>query len=152
MRHIPSLLISLFIAILLMIPYSSFSQRGMKGQGRNHGWNTGTQYNRLYDKNKVVTISGDVSAVDTLPPEKGMRGGIHIMLKGEKETVSVHLGPSWFLEKQKLKVAAGDKITVTGSRITYQDKPAIIAAEVKKGDELLKLRDDNGRPLWSRGK
>lgn len=43
----------------------------------------------------------------------------------------------------------GDKVEVTGSRITFQDKPAIIAAEVKKGDEILKLRDGNGFPAWA---
>jgi hypothetical protein len=36
-----------------------------------------------------------------------------------------------------------------GSRITFGVKPAIIAAEVKKGDEVLKLRDDSGFPVWS---
>jgi hypothetical protein len=30
-------------------------------------------------------------------------------------------------------------------------KPAIIAAQVKKGNEILKLRDENGIPVWRRG-
>lgn len=38
---------------------------------------------------------------------------------------------------------------VTGSRVTFDGKPAIIAAEVKKGGETLKLRDEKGRPVWS---
>jgi len=37
---------------------------------------------------------------------------------------------------------------VKGSRFTLGGKPAIIAAEVKKGDEVLKLRDDAGFPMW----
>lgn len=36
-----------------------------------------------------------------------------------------------------------------GSRVTFQGKPAVIAAEVKKGDEVLKLRDETGLPAWS---
>ena len=36
-----------------------------------------------------------------------------------------------------------------GARTTFAGKPAIIAAEVKKGDEVLKLRDDSGFPVWS---
>jgi hypothetical protein len=36
-----------------------------------------------------------------------------------------------------------------GSRITYEGKPAIIAAEVKKGDEVLRLRDEKGIPVWA---
>jgi hypothetical protein len=31
-------------------------------------------------------------------------------------------------------------------------KPALIAAEVKKGDEVMKLRDANGVPAWSGGR
>jgi hypothetical protein len=48
-----------------------------------------------------------------------------------------------------VKIEPKDKVEVTGSRITFDGKPAIIAAEVKKGDEALKLRDDNGFPVWS---
>ena len=28
-------------------------------------------------------------------------------------------------------------------------KPVIIVTEVKKGDTVMKLRDDNGIPVWS---
>jgi hypothetical protein len=33
--------------------------------------------------------------------------------------------------------------------VTFEGKPAIIAAEIKKGDETLRLRDDAGVPAWS---
>jgi hypothetical protein len=39
-------------------------------------------------------------------------------------------------------------VEVTGSRVTLEGKPAIVAAKVKKGSEVLKLRDETGRPLW----
>jgi hypothetical protein len=75
--------------------------------------------------------------------------GIHLELKGDKETVSVHLGPAWFVENQDTTIEVGDKIGVKGSRVTFEGKPALIAAEVRKGDEVLKLRDETGTPLWS---
>jgi len=78
-----------------------------------------------------------------------MSAGVHMTLKTDKETISVQLGPSWYIENQDVKIEAKDKVEVKGSRITFDGKPAIIAAEVKKGDEVLKLRDDNGFPLWS---
>jgi hypothetical protein len=40
-------------------------------------------------------------------------------------------------------------VEVKGSRVTIAGKPVVIAAEVKKGDETLKLRDDNGIPAWA---
>jgi hypothetical protein len=48
-----------------------------------------------------------------------------------------------------VQIAAKDKIEVKGSRITFDGKPAIIAAEVKKGDDVLVLRDASGLPVWS---
>ncbi len=36
-----------------------------------------------------------------------------------------------------------------GSKITFDGAPAIIAAEIKMVDTVLKLRDDNGFPVWA---
>jgi hypothetical protein len=40
-------------------------------------------------------------------------------------------------------------VEVRGSRVTMGGKPVIIAAEVRKGDAVLTLRDDQGVPMWS---
>lgn len=61
----------------------------------------------------------------------------------------MHLGPSWYIENQDLTIAPADKMEAKGSRITFEGKPAIIASEVKKGDDVLMLRDASGVPLWS---
>jgi hypothetical protein len=103
----------------------------------------------MYDPKAVETISGEVTVVDRITPVKGMSGGVHMNVKTDKETISVHLGPSWYLENQDVKIAAKDKVEVKGARTTFAGKPAIIATEVKKGDEVLKLRDDSGFPVWS---
>jgi hypothetical protein len=78
-----------------------------------------------------------------------MGRGIHLQLKTEKETIPVHLGPDWFIERLDTKVEKGDMIEVKGSRVSFDGKPAIIAAEVKKGDNSLILRDSAGVPVWS---
>jgi hypothetical protein len=44
----------------------------------------------------------------------------------------VHLGPSWYLENQDVKIEPKDKVEVKGSRITFGGKPAIIATEIKR--------------------
>jgi len=74
---------------------------------------------------------------------------VHITLRTGTETIPVHLGPEWFLEKQDAALEKGDKLEVTGSRVSFEGKPAIIASEVKKGEQTLKLRDDKGVPIWS---
>jgi Glu-tRNA(Gln) amidotransferase subunit E-like FAD-binding protein len=78
-----------------------------------------------------------------------MSYGVHLSLKTDKETINVHPGPAWYIENQDIKIQTGDKIEIKGSRVSIQGKPAIIAAEVKKGDEVLKLRDEKGFPVWA---
>jgi len=40
-------------------------------------------------------------------------------------------------------------VQIKGSRVTIQGQRARIAAELKKGAEVLRLRDDTGFPLWA---
>lgn len=133
------------VALLLMASPDAIARMG-KGSG---GWGVGGNYSRMSDPARVETISGEVVSIDEFSPMKGMSSGIHITLRAEKETIPVHLGPEWFLEKQDAAIAKGDNLEVTGSRVTFDGKPAIIAAEVKKGNEVLKLRDSDGVPVWS---
>jgi len=139
------------VVIFLMTSFlvsESFAQKGTRQRGSG-GWGPGNQYGRMYDPNTVVTISGEVVRVEKITPLRGMSYGIHLILKTEKEEISVHLGPGWFIENQDIKIEAKDEIEVKGSRITFQGSPAIIAAEVKKGEYKLRLRDERGFPSWS---
>jgi hypothetical protein len=124
------------------------AERGMTWKGSG-GWGSGTPYGRMYNPQTVETISGEVVSVDKITPMKGMNYGVHLTLKTDRGTISVHLGPGWYIENQDLQIAPGDRIEVKGSRITFQGKPTLIAAEVKKGDAVLVLRDASGFPVWS---
>lgn len=141
-------LIAIVALVGITFETGSFARMGMKWRGSG-GWGMGSTYNRMYDPKTVETIKGEVLRIDQIAPMKGMRKGIHLLFKTEKETVSVHLGPSWYIENQDVKILPNDTLEIKGSRITFQGKPALIAAEVKKGAEILKLRDENGIPLWS---
>ena len=102
-----------------------------------------------YDTTTVQTIRGTIVRVDTTAAGGGSQGGVHLLLKAGAETLSVHLGPAWYLAEQPLKLAAGDIIDVRGSRITAGGSPVLIAAEIRRGKTALVLRDRNGRPAWS---
>lgn len=142
---------TLVLTVVLSVLLSTsliFAQpmRMWKGSG---GWGMGSKYQGMYDTKTVETLSGEVIKVDKITPMKGMHYGVHVQLKTEKETLSVHLGPGWYIERLDTKIEKGDKIEVKGARATFAGKPAIIAAEVKKGDNILKLRDENGIPVWA---
>jgi len=99
----------------------------------------------FYDPKTVTTVSGQVAAVET-----GPRGrGLHLQLQTAAGALPVHLGPAWFLSEQGLAFAAGDAVEVTGSQVTFDGKPALIAQTVKKGDKALALRDLQGVPVWA---
>lgn len=134
--------------VFLIVVGQSFAQRGMNWRGGG-GWGPGSSYNRMFDPKTVETVSGEVVSVDRIMPAKGMSYGVHLMLKTDNGTISIHLGPAWYLENQDVRIAVKDRIEVRGSQITFQGKPAIIAAEVKRGHETLTLRDADGYPVWS---
>jgi hypothetical protein len=142
----------MFVSVLLvaglLVSTDTLAQSRMNWKGSG-GWGPGTPYGRMYDPKTVETISGEVADIEYLTPTKGMSQGVHLLLKTDKETIPVHLGPAWYIENQDLKIEKKDRVEVRGSRITFQQKPAIIAAEVRKGDETLKLRDNTGIPDWS---
>jgi hypothetical protein len=145
--------IGIFVAVLttlgLILPGQSFAQPAMRGSG---DWGAQTQHRRMYNPQTVETISGEVVSVDQIMPMQRMSHGVHLTVKTAKESISVHLGPSWYMENQDIQIKPGDKIQVKGSRINVAGQPAIIAAEVKKGNAVLKLRDDSGFPAWSGGR
>lgn len=141
----------LAVAMLMLGLFSSteaLAQKGIRWRGGG-GWGEGSSYGRMYNPQSIETISGDVVSVHKITPMKGMHYGVHVLVKANTETISVHLGPGWFVENQDVKIAPNDKIEVKGSRIIFEGKPAIIAAEVKKGEDVLMLRDVNGFPVWS---
>lgn len=116
-------------------------------QRNQSSWNRG-QYSRRYNLNKVETINAKVVSVDTYVSRRGVSQGIHILVKTGKEMVDVHIAPSWYLKERDFAIAPEDKIVITGSRIDINGVPAIVAREIKKGNETLTLRDANGFPLW----
>jgi hypothetical protein len=137
-------LLRLLSLILMLLPALLLAQRG-------NGWcNNTNNYNNMFDPKTIEEFKGSVVSVENITPEKGMSTGVHLKVKNEKnETVSVHLGPSWYIDNQDIQFAKGDAISVKGSRVTYNNAPAVIAQSIGKGDDMLLLRDAQGMPNWN---
>lgn len=131
---------------LVMLATSSWAQPG-KGPGGRGG---GMHYGTMWDASSVTTVSGEVTAVEKYTPGRGGNSyGLQLTLKTDKETLPVILGPAWYIEQEHFAVAPKDRVEIKGSRMLIQGQPTIIAAEVKRGDKILNLRDDKGMPLWT---
>ncbi len=141
--------ISVLILAVLGLFYAGESFGGPAWKS-DKGWAAGSRYNRMYNPDTVETDSGEVVSVQKIVPMRGMSAGLHFILKSDKGTISVHMGPVWFLEKEGINIEPKDRVTVSGSRITFKGEPALIAAGIEKGGKTWKLRDDKGIPLWSR--
>jgi hypothetical protein len=89
-----------------------------------------------------------VEAVKQMRGTQGDWGSTHLTVKTEKETIDVHVGPSWFLMQSKMSFAKDDRIEVTGSRVKFGTEDALLAREIKKGDQTLTLRNAQGVPVW----
>jgi hypothetical protein len=132
---------ALVLILALSMACGSENQREL-GPGEEAG------YDRMYDPKTVATVNGEVVSVAQIA-DRGTGYGASLTLRADKKTILVYLGPGWFIEKQGLTFAPRDQVEITGSQITFQGKPAIIASMVKKGDKSLKLRDPAGIPAWA---
>jgi hypothetical protein len=147
MKHF-RVIFTIMTMFIVIMTAESFAQQGKKRMATG-GWRADSTFNRMYNLKTVETVAGEITTIDTLIPAKGKSYGVHLMLKTDKEKISVHLGPGWYLAKQDVKIELKDKVEIKGSRIIFEGSPAIIAAEVKKGDSILKLRNESGIPCWS---
>ena len=96
-------------------------------------------------------MKGSVEAIRQLTGPQS-RAGTHLSLKTDKETIDVHVGPSWFLTQNKISFTKDERIEVTGSRVKFENSDALIAREIKKGEKTITLRNAQGIPVWSRGR
>jgi len=127
--------------------------QGMGQQQMGQSMGQGQMGMSHYDPSTVVTIKGTVQEVQqgTAPAGHQQMGGmgVHLVLKTDKETQTVLVGPQSFLTQKNFSLSNGDQIEVTGSKVKYGSSEAIIAREIKKGDKTLTLRNEQGIPEWS---
>ena len=71
-----------------------------------------------------------------------------LVLKTDTDHINVDLGPPWYVSKQGFHLNQGDSLEVTGSRVTSEGQTRLLATTVNKDGQTLKVRDEQGMPLW----
>lgn len=102
-----------------------------------------------YNPATETTVTGTVDAVKNLPASGRGGGGLHLMVAAPMGLIEVHVGPASFISSKNVMFAKGDALTVVGSKVTMSGQEVVIAREIKKGDQVLTLRDAKGFPLWA---
>jgi hypothetical protein len=110
--------------------------------------NTPPQTVHTYDQSAERTVSGLVTGGrDFQCPVSGTLGS-HITVKTDTGSIEVHLAPASFIKQYEILIRKDDNITVVGSRIMFDGKPALIAKSIVIGRDTYNFRDPKGRPLW----
>lgn len=141
MKNIFMLLLIFFIS---QITFASWP--GFKGSG---GWGRNNQYSKYFYSEKATAVYGVVEEIDLYEPEKGMSKGVYLKLNCDNQHVNIQLGPVWYIERLDIDISVGDKIEAKGVFIPNINNRMMVAAEIKKGDKLIILRDRHGTPVWA---
>ncbi len=146
-----SSLIILIILLELVCPAAAQRGGGTRGSGEGDG-GSGAHGRQEYNPQTVTTVKGQVESLGSY----GMTGwkampGMQVqglVLKTDTGNITVHLGPPAYVRKQEFDLKLGDSLEVTGSQVTRDGQPLLLAAQVKKDGQTLKVRDEQGVPLW----
>ncbi|MCC5833042.1 MAG: hypothetical protein JJU12_08390 [Chlamydiales bacterium] len=113
-----------------------------------NGNENGAQQRKKLQMQSTEKFKGTVDSVSRERYPDG-RLFIHINLKTDKgEDKMVLVGPASYVDQSKVKLQTGDKITVTGFRVGANGEEVIVAKEIDKNGNVLKLLDDQRQPLW----
>lgn len=145
MKRLVSVMAVLFIS---MLATPKLWSQGKPGHKNMDGWGRNSGYCKMYTNEKAIKVSGEIIEISKFTPQKGASYGMELTLKtGDGERI-VHLGPGWYMEKQEMQLKVGDKVEVEGAEVDFNDRQVIMAAEIERGEQKLKLRDGDGMPVW----
>lgn len=108
-----------------------------------------TVYNRKFDPEFVDEIEGRIEEIIHAGGDNAEDKGVELILKTGDDLITVHLGPAWYIKHQPEQLKEGDKVLIRGSKSVQNHKDVIIAEWLKRGNYMLRLRFENGHPLWN---
>jgi len=139
--------IGMLLTMGMLFTQAAFAQGNPVTSQQPIGWTIGTSINSMTTnfsgQEAMITENGTIQKVEKVT---GVKDSLQMTFKGETgNTWTVFLGPKWFIENQRIKLMAKDKVEVRGKKTGSM----IIASEVSKGDLTMKLRnEEDGFPNW----
>lgn len=138
----------IIVSVVLLHCLSTGSAFAGFGFGGYDGGASGLDFNKGYDVNTVVTVSGRVTSL----PHAGEQDHLIVEVSAGGEIVNISLGPKSFWEKKDLTLHLNDDISAKGSKAQGKDGKTYMMAQKltnkTTGAQAL-LRGDRGAPAWS---
>jgi hypothetical protein len=101
-----------------------------------------------YDVSAETKIKGVIDEVkDRQCPISGTMGA-HLMIKAEGKVYEVHIAPTKMVKSYDVVFQKGDEVEIKGMKTTFQGVDAILAREIKRGNDDFVFRDPQGKPIW----
>lgn len=106
------------------------------------------KYRRKYNPESVTEFTGHVVEVYYSKENRHDTRGVILFLADEEDVMEVHLGPSWYIDRQLRHIKIGEELTVSGSVIDYKNQEILVARILERGKNKYQLRDEEGSPYW----
>jgi len=128
--------------------------------GNSNGYaNRGSSYNesqndmgaapaRKFNPTNIERIKGEIVDKKVSKNPDGSSSVLIVLHTKDNQEVKVLLGPSSYLEKNRMALQIGDKVEVKVSRMSVNGQEMLIAYEIDKTGNLIRLRDEQGNPSW----
>jgi hypothetical protein len=101
-----------------------------------------------YNPTAEIRVRGTIQEVTYFMCPVSGGSGAHLRLDASQQTVEVHLAPSWFVERYRMKFRLGAKVEVVGVRYSRRGETGLMARQVESSEGVYSFRDPDGNPLW----
>ena len=152
MRSSPQrkILLLFFVAALTLVVPAPGQQGKGSGGGRGNRWGEEGDEPK-YDPKTLVTVSGTIQEIGTHAGRLGTprsRILIHTKTSGIEANIEANLGPSSFLEENRVTLEKGEAVTVTGSKVKHDGMEIVLVREIRSKTRTFLLRTEDGSPRW----
>lgn len=107
-----------------------------------------TQGAALYNPANEMVVKGTVGGFENFTcPVGDHEVGSHIALNTADGVLIIHLAPARVMRSQPFSFAVGDQLQVVGAKFRFRGQNGIIAREITRGNEMMVLRDHDGKLL-----
>ena len=130
-------------AIIVMLLWTSFLF-SQPGRGLNQ-----SEITKLYNAATEVTVEGKITNVMVADSGYGRFPAVIVDLKTSDKEVKIYVAPDWHLMNEKIDLKKDQPLTITGSKVTHNDQPLMIARTMKYDGKEISFRDDKGVPVWA---
>ena len=101
-----------------------------------------------YNPAAEIRVKGTIREVTFFVCPVSGGTGAHLRLDVRNQAVEIHLAPSWFIEKYRMKFRLGEKVEVTGFEYSRRGETGLMARQLESAGNIYSFRDPGGKPLW----